>query len=150
MKYCALILVIALAGVASLSAQTSSVRNIPPGWIDGAESPNLIPDRVAYRLVFISLMLPDSPDQTAIERQEGHLRQIGLSGADETVLKQALAVFAANYAAWQQTSGTAGEAWNIVQTTQTSLQSRLTSDGNSKFSAYVALAKTHMVVKPRW
>ncbi len=53
MKYRALTLVIALVMTASLSAQTSpTAKNLPPGWVDGSKTPNLIPDRVAYRLVF--------------------------------------------------------------------------------------------------
>lgn len=151
MKYSALLAAIALVGVAPLFGQTSSTSStgIPPGWVDGSKTPNLVPDRAAYRLVFINLVLPASPDQNAITRQENHVKRIGLSSADETVLKQALATFNTNYSNWKQTaSATSDQAWAIVQTTRDALTSQLSGDGNSKFSAYVALEKIHMIVNP--
>jgi hypothetical protein len=151
MKYCALAVAIALVGVAPLFAQTSSAANLPPGWVDGSKTPNLIPDRAAYRLVFMRLMLPVSPDATVIARQEARLARIGLSATDAATLKQALAAFAGSYSSWAQTVGvpsTEDQAWAIVRATQNTLQTQLSSDGNSKFSAYVALEKRHMIVKP--
>ncbi|MDE3111264.1 MAG: hypothetical protein KGL02_15175, partial [Acidobacteriota bacterium] len=134
---------------APLLAQSAATRNIPAGWIDGSVNPSLIPDRTAYRLVFISLTLPASPSQHDLARQKAHLLQIGLSSADQTTLIQAVATFATSYSAWQQAPGhTDDQAWTIVQNTRSALQAQLTGDGNSKFSAYVALAKTHMIAKP--
>jgi hypothetical protein len=137
---------------APLLAQTSSTaKNVPPGWVDGSKTPNLIPDRAAYRLVFMRLMLPVSADATMIARQEARLTRIGLSAADATVLRQALASFADSYSSWVQTAGagsTDDQAWAIVQATHNTLRAQLSSDGNSKFSAYVALEKRHMIAKP--
>lgn len=143
-------LVIAVVFVATVSSfgQTAS-SNLPPGWIDGSKSPNLIPDRAAYRLIFIRLMLPVSPTQTEIERQQARLQAIGLSDADIKTVQQIVATFAATYSTYKQTPGaTSNQAWAIVQVAQSSLLSQLSSDGISKFSAFVALEKTHMCVKP--
>lgn len=149
MRKLAAILPLALLAVAPILAQSSGTRNIPPGWIDGSVSPNLIPDRMAYRLVFISLTLPASPSQHDLARQKAHLLQIGLSSADQTILLQAIAAFATAYSSWEQAAGhTDDQAWAIVQNTRNALESQLSADGNSKFSAYVALAKRQMIAKP--
>jgi hypothetical protein len=133
-------------------AQNSvTARNLPPGWVDGSKTPSQVPDRAAYRLVFIRLKLPDSPDQDAVSRQGRRLTRIGLSASDTTILKQALATFAGNYSAWARNprgGATDDQAWAIVQATQTLLRAQLSNDGNVKFAAYVALEKTHMIVRP--
>ena len=146
MKYSVSILAVLLFGISPLVAQTTT--KLPPGWVDGSKTPNLIPDRIAYRLVFMSLMLPASPDQTAINRQETRLKQIGFSATDETVLKQTLTMFASSYSTLKQTNGEAAQTWALVQATRSSLQTQLSADGNSKFSAYVALEKQRMIANP--
>jgi hypothetical protein len=147
MKYFALFLVIALSGTGVSFAQ-STTTSLPSGWVDGSKSPSLIPDRIAYRLTFINLMLHPSEADSA-SRQEARIKQIGLSAADEAALKLVLATFASNYTTLKQTPGaTAAQAWELVQATQSSLISQLSGDGNSKFGAYVALAKTHMYANP--
>lgn len=140
MKYWALALVMALVGATPLFGQSSFSApkpNLPPGWIDGATSPNSVPDRVAYRLVFTNLMLPTSPvAQAATSRQENRIGKIQLSGA-------------ASYATWKATpNATKTAIFSIVQSTRALLQSQLSADGNSKLSAYVALEKRHMLVGP--
>lgn len=149
MKKLAAFLPMAILAAMPLFAQSSGTRNIPPGWVDGSVNPNLIPDRTAYRLVLISLMLPTSPSEHDLARQKAHLLQIGLSSADQTILVQAVAAFATSYSAWEQAPAhTDDQAWAIVQNTRAQLQTQLSPDGNSKFSAYVALAKRRMIAKP--
>lgn len=150
MKHSVLFLAIALFGASPLFAQASSTTtNLPPGWVDGSKTPSQIPDAIAYRLVFKSLMVPASPSAKDSSRQEALMNRIQLSAADEAVLKQALVAFSASYSSWVQTSGHLdSQAWALVQATRTSLQTQLSPDGNSKLSEYVALAKTHIIANP--
>jgi hypothetical protein len=148
MKRAFLVLAIMSLGVAPVFGQSGGIsKSLPPGWIDGSKDPNLIPDRVAYRMVFLSLLLPNSPDQTAFARQQARLNRIGLSDTDKAVLMEALVTFGSDYSAWRRNQ-VKGQIWPIVNQTQSQLQSQLSADGNAKFAAYVALAKTHMVLGP--
>jgi len=156
-----LILFTMLALCGLLLAQVSGVSGdspaLPPGVIDGSKTPGLIPDQAAFRLVFLSLAVPPSPDNKALARQEAFLKKIGLSDADKTTLKRALVTFAANHAVWQQnlaaniTGGSPellAQGWVIVKNTRDLLTNELTTDGNSKLIQYVTLAKLHMRVVP--
>jgi hypothetical protein len=55
----------------------------PPGTIDGAKNPELIPDDIAYKMLFLSIMEPENPTEAQTARQEAKLRMIGLSQEDE-------------------------------------------------------------------
>src|SRR5215471_18201282 len=55
----------------------------PPGTIDGADHPELIPDEVAYKMLFLSLMEPENPTEAQRARQEAKLRMIVLSENDQ-------------------------------------------------------------------
>jgi hypothetical protein len=64
-------------------AHTRTQRPDPPGTIDGAKNPELIPDEVAYKMLFLSIMEPENPTEVEKARQEAKLRMIGLSREDE-------------------------------------------------------------------
>jgi hypothetical protein len=152
MKHCASALTILLAlACTPLLGQSTEVKNLPPGFVDGSKSPAGIPDRAAYRLVFMSLAVTAPGDQKQIAKQEVLLRRIGLSDADNAAMKQALVTFATAYSDWKQRVGagaTNEEAWAIVTSMRDSLQTQLTADGNTKLAEYVGLAKRNMFVKP--
>jgi hypothetical protein len=48
-----------------------------------AAIPELIPDEVAYKILFLSIMEPENPSEAQKARQEAKLRMIGLSQDDE-------------------------------------------------------------------
>jgi hypothetical protein len=64
-------------------ARTRAQFPDPPGTIDGAKNPELIPDEVAYKMLFLSIMEPENPTEAQKARQEAKLRMIGLSQDDE-------------------------------------------------------------------
>jgi len=155
--------IFALALLAAFSAnpafpQTAANggRSLPPGFIDGSKTPSLIPDSVALRLVFLSLVLPPEADQRALASQESHMKRIGLGDADRAVLKQIIAGFASDYANWQRPvrtqagSGASAEdqAGLIVEMARESVTSQLSSDGSTRFIEYVTLAKSRMISHP--
>lgn len=55
----------------------------PPGTIDGAKNPELIPDDVAYKMLLLSLMEPADLTDAQKARQEAKLRMIGLTDDDK-------------------------------------------------------------------
>jgi len=54
-----------------------------PGTIDGAKNPELIPDEIAYKMLFLSLMEPENPTEAEKTRQEAKLRMIRLAEDDQ-------------------------------------------------------------------
>jgi hypothetical protein len=65
----------------------------PPGTIDGAKDPELIPDDVAYKMLFLSIMEPDNPTDAQKARQESKLRLIRFSDADKAAFLTRLGEF---------------------------------------------------------
>jgi hypothetical protein len=159
MRYRVLILVLCMAPV-GLFAQASSPgwQNLPPGFVNGSKTPELIPDTAAYRLVFLSLTVPPSADAKTQSRQTALIAQAGLSEADATTLKNAKAAFAGDYSAWQASARAAGstattaqissQVTALVQRYQSLLVATLSTDGATKLSQFVQSAKARMVVRP--
>lgn len=65
----------------------------PPGTIDGAKNPELIPDEVAYKMLFLSIMEPENPTEAQKARQKAKLRMTGLSQDDEAAFLARLGEF---------------------------------------------------------
>jgi|SRR5579871_1051561 len=125
--------------------------NVPPGFVDGSKNPSLIPDTAAYRLVFISLILPPSPDSTALARHSALIAQVGLSAADRAAMENALAAFGESYSAWRASALPASVDNGVaalVQQYQNLIFSTLSGDGVAKVMKFVQNAKTRMVVRP--
>jgi len=74
-----------------------SVSVTPSDIIDGAKNPELIPDSIAYRLVFISVAGPAIPSLKDMDRQRAHLRDAGLRTAEISRAAGLLAVFGDRY-----------------------------------------------------
>ncbi len=58
----------------------------PPGTIDGAKNPELIPDEVAYRVMLLSLAEPQNPTEAQRARARAKLGRAELSADDEALL----------------------------------------------------------------
>lgn len=128
-----------------------------PHGIDGSQTPELIPDNVAYRFVFLSLMLPANPDQVALTKHHLRFLCIRLDGADEQRLETALTSFAAEYADWQHVVSYTPEndidkrlslgadRDSLVMKYRSFIAERLSMKGLSAFQAYVTREKQHMV-----
>jgi hypothetical protein len=84
-------------------AVATSAQNSPPHQhgastiIDGAVSPNLIPDSVAYRLYLYAVSTGRSPAQVDQQSQHAHLMRTGLSEADRQVFVGILSDFRTQY-----------------------------------------------------
>jgi hypothetical protein len=144
--------------VAPVLCQTSSTTNkpLPPGFVDGSKNPTLIPDVVAYRLVFMSLTLKAPGDAKAIAKQGALLAQIGLLASDLTTVKNTMAAFSNSYATTAGLpvvgnvpgSPSVGVGVStLVQQYQGLLFSSLSTDGVTKLVTFVQAAKARMVVK---
>jgi hypothetical protein len=62
-----------------------------PLTVDGAETPERIPDELAYRHFILAIALPDSPSPEQRERRDVVLGRIGLSEEDYNAVLEALA-----------------------------------------------------------
>jgi hypothetical protein len=76
--------------------------DLPPGTIDGAKSPELIPDSTAFRLVFLSLRAPTSPNATDLKKQSSLLKHIGFSDDDAVAAKNIINDFGTAYDDWRE------------------------------------------------
>lgn len=141
---------------ASIAPQASMARNIPPGWVDGSQHPELVPDSAAYRLILLSLRAPAA--QSEMARYTAKWKKIGLSPSDTATAQRIVAEFDVQYSAWQAVqqavrntvSGAAPktDAATIVQQAVGALNAQLTPAGDIKFSAFVQAAKARMIVHP--
>lgn len=148
------IVLVNLLGVPLLSQTT----DVPPGYINGAETPQLIPDSTAFRLVFISLRLPKSPSEADLKRQSSRLKnRIGLADADVVTVKEIMTQFGTSYDAWlakytqpgasTDVATATSEREAIVEETIASLIKRLSSEGVAQLSTFVQKAKVRMLVQ---
>jgi hypothetical protein len=64
-----------------------------PGTIDGAKTPHLIPDDVAWRIFFRSVSEPANPSTDENKRQKARLKELDLSEADYAALRRILSNF---------------------------------------------------------
>ncbi len=65
----------------------------PPGTIDGAKNPELIPDEVAYRMIVLAVAEPADATDEQEERARAKLNAIGFSDDDAAAFLTLLAEF---------------------------------------------------------
>jgi len=65
----------------------------PPGTIDGAKNPELIPDAVAYRLLFLAVAEPENATEEQKARARAKINPAGLSETDVEAFLLLLAQF---------------------------------------------------------
>lgn len=128
---------------------SSATQQVPPGWVDGAKNPELIPDHASYRLVLIHL------SSMATARQDTRIQMIGLQGGDAQTLKNEVALFKKEYDLWKAKVGAQPPsdqddkaAKAMVLASRAAILNMLSPSGASKLSQYVEREKTRMVVKP--
>jgi hypothetical protein len=130
--------------IISLSLQTYGQTALPPGSIDGAATPDQIPDVVATRLFLAAIAEPIPPNSTPAPpspRQAGKLLPMGLNAADAMALRQAASTWRAQVSA---AAGTAADLDGLTQSAMTSLQEQMTADGFASFLAHVRAQKKYM------
>jgi len=140
-------------------------KQMLPGGIDGAVTPELIPDTIAYRMFF--QLMAESAQATPHERdrQRANLAPARLSDADLEQVFTILADFriklmdlmqqfyAARTAALESHLTFDGNPFSqqrdaLTQSTLASLEARLTAPGMKRLKAYVQSEKKNMTVFP--
>jgi len=154
--------------ISQVSAQTSSNPHQHPvssSSIDGAMHPELIPDSLAYRLYFVAVSTGQNPTDIDLQRQQAHLRKIGLEADDHKTFVSVLSDFRVKYDALvdqYNASAKAAAARNeaaditgllkaldgLVQITRDTLKLHLTSEGMFRLHAFVMSEKKNMKVEP--
>lgn len=65
----------------------------PPGTIDGSKTPDLIPDHIAYTLVFRAIAEPENATEEQIVRARAKIRSIGLNDSESLTIIRLTARF---------------------------------------------------------
>jgi len=131
--------------------------------IDGAKTPQSIPDSVAYRLFFDANTQPDQPTAAQVQRQRAKLARTGLSQPDRDALnaeiskfhaayttlagqyKQAVAA-AINTGAPLDRAGFVAKRESLIQSTRNNLKAELTADGAARLDAFIQQEKARMKI----
>jgi hypothetical protein len=140
------------------STDTNAPPTDPPGTIEGAKNPELIPDEVAYKMLFISLVEPEYPTAEQEARQQANFGMINLSADDTAVLLEVLGDFrnqmsgldaqvgeilkvtpvpAPGSADWLNISDVEQQKDRLVTDTVETLGARLSPDGVAKLRVHL-------------
>ena len=125
-----------------------------PRLIDGSKPPNLIPEALAYRLVFYSMRVQRTAPQDLYakqtHKQELKLNTIGLSQSDRAILKSQLVAFDIEIEAWEKKASagdpaaTPASREDIIATMRAQLAQQLSPLGQSRLDAFVSREKSRM------
>jgi len=154
---------------ASAAPQSSSTLAVPPGTIDGAKNPELIPDEVAYRLVLLALAEPENPTDAQRARFQAKIAPAKLSEDDSEAFLLILGTFqkqldALNAQASQirarnpiPLAGTpdypslvdlSKQSEPVFAEAMSAVPARLSAEGYAKFQTYIQNAKRGMKYLP--
>jgi hypothetical protein len=131
-------------------AQQGHEQILPPGSIDGRTNPELIPDIVAFRLVFAAIAEPReaisaAPSPIPTDKQKAKLAAAGLGTADESALVDALAGFKEDVGRIVSGKATSKETLDdAAQRTLDRVRARMSPDGFERLVAYVQSKKKLM------
>lgn len=141
----------------------------PPGTIDGAKNPELIPDDTAYRLVFLAFSEPEDATDAQKARFRAKLTAAGLDEDDteafrlilghmqtqlDDVRAQEDAVLAANPMPHPDSTGAtkltelSRQRDSYVAEAMSALPGRLSADGLGKFHDFILTQKRGMKLLP--
>ncbi len=73
--------------------QTAAISPDPPGTIDGAKNPELIPDEVALRMIVLAVAEPADATEEQKERERAKLRPMGFNEDDAATFVGLLSEF---------------------------------------------------------
>lgn len=146
-----------------------SAATDPPGTIDGAKNPELIPDDVAYRLVLLAVAEPEDATDAQKTRFRAKIAPAGLSEQDTEALRLILAALqkeldALNAQAnqilardplplagtpdYQQLVDLSKQRQPVFAEAMSALPARLSVDGVAKLQTYVRSVKRGMKYLP--
>ena len=142
----------------------------PPGTIDGAKNPELIPDTVAYRLLFLAIAEPENATEEQKARARGKMSPAGLSESDAEAFLLLLVQFDHGMTAinaqiskirdrnplalsplsadGQQVIQLTSQSNQLVSDTIAALPERLSPEGLIQLQDFLQLAKRGMKIIP--
>jgi hypothetical protein len=141
----------------------------PPGTINGAKNPELIPDNDAYRAVFIALAEPQNASDAQKARYQAKIASAGLSADDTEAFRVILAALQTQLDAlnaqanqilardplplagtpdYQQLLDLSKQSQPVFAQAMSALPARLSADGVAKLQAYVQNEKRGMKYLP--
>lgn len=129
--------------------------------VDGSKNPELIPDSTIYRLFLLAVSTGSYPTEQEQARQDAHLTDIGLSGADRLQAVMILTNFKLQYQSLikrYNESAVAALAQNsqpdertflqqrddLVQATRDALKRTLSAPAMTRFDAHVQGERKHV------
>jgi len=151
------------------AAQPSTAKPDPPGTIDGSKNPELIPDDVAYRMVFVGVAEREDSTEAEKARFRAKIASAGLDDEDSEALFRVLAAFqkqvdALNAQAqeirvrspiplagtpdYQQLVELSKKRQPVFREAMSALPARLSLEGAAKFQTYVQNEKRRMKYRP--
>jgi hypothetical protein len=131
-----------------------------PGGINGALTPQLIPDSTAYRMFFLAIAEPANAKPDRLARQQAMLSRLRLSPSDLAAIFSTLANFHSQAQALGLTAGATSVAAgtnpavynaqcdSVVDAAHEALRSSLSVAGFARLEAYVQSEKRHMIIFP--
>ena len=90
------------------TAEAPTAQPDPPGTIDGAKNPELIPDEVAYRMLFLGIAEPEDATEPQKARARGKIASAGLSEDDTEAFLRLLAEF---HKGWANIDDQVAQIW---------------------------------------
>ena len=135
---------------------TKSGKRMLPGGIDGAVTPELVPDAVAYNLFFSAVAEPADASPAQLIRERAKLARAQLSDADVAALIPILADFQQRQRALEQSFQTGASVstdidlsrGQLVNAARESMKTAITPDGILRLDALIQVEKRHMAVYP--
>lgn len=178
MAFIALALVTRPASPQSDSTQTQATttsqpaaapKTDPPGTIDGAKNPELIPDEVALRMIVLAVAESADAPPEAKARARAKLNPIGLSDEDATAVLDLLADYQSqadavgqqeaavllsapmphpDSTAYKQLVDLGKQKNDLVTSAVAALPMKLSAEGRQKLAAFLPQAKRGMKIIP--
>jgi len=151
------------------AAQPQTAQPDPPGTIDGAKNPELIPDDVAYRMVLLGIAEPENATDAQKARFQAKIASAGLNGDDTQALLGILGTFQSQLDAlnahtnlilasdpiplagtpdYQKLVDLGKKREPVFTQAMSALPARLSADGAAKLLAYVQNQKRGMKYLP--
>ena len=152
---------------ASTDAQPATTD--PPGTIDGAKNPELIPDDVAYRVLFLAVAEPENPTEEQLARARAKISRAQLSEEDTAAFLNAATQFKAQIDSLaaqaaeiskgiafvdpssvqgRQLSQLGKQQDQVLANTLGALQTGLSAEGLQRLQAHIQSIKRNMKVYP--
>jgi hypothetical protein len=136
-----------------------------PKDVDGAVSPQLIPDLTAYRMVFLAATADPDTKPEDLEKEKAthhkHIGKIGLNDQDTKTVTKLLDKFRDDYARWikhynslAKPDGEPDGAFSLfaerdalVQSTADNIRYSLSAEGSQRFASHVQNEKKTMSIQ---